>query len=106
MGHPTVLGIFTRFWCPLVPSNASRKFSRGRDIMEWVLEMFSRSRATRRIKNQSYTMSHSKVMDAKVKSVGTYSKTVGVSLGNSVGASHCFGSIYAFLVTIGTFKCL
>ena len=38
-------------------------------------------------------------MDAKVKSVGIYSKTVGVSLGNSDGASHCFGSNYAFLVT-------
>ena len=70
LGHPTVLGTYTRFWCPLVPSNASRKFSRRRDIMEWVFEMFSRSRATRRIKNQSHTMSQSKVMGAKVKSVG------------------------------------
>ena len=38
-------------------------------------------------------------MGAKLKSVGTYSKTVGVSLGNSDGTSHCFGSNYAFLVT-------
>ena len=106
MGHPTVLGAFTRFWCPLVPSNASRKFSRRRDIMEWVLEMFSRSRTTRRIKNQSHTMSQSNVMGAKVKSVGTCSKTVGVSLGNSDGASYCFWSNYAFLVTIDTFKCI
>ena len=34
-------------------------------------------------------MSQSKVMDANVKSVGIYSKTVGISLGNSDGASHC-----------------
>ena len=39
-------------------------------------------------------------MDAKLKSVTqNYSKTVGISLGNSDGASHCFGSNYAFLVT-------
>ena len=49
-------------------------------------------------------MSQSKVMDGKVKSVGTYSKTVGVSFGNSDQKSTVFGTSTRFLVTIGAFK--
>ena len=59
-------------------------------VCNGVLEIFYKSRATRRIKNQSHTMSQSKVMGEKVKSVRTYWKTVGFSLGNSNGAFRCF----------------